>query len=199
MYERAFQRHKCFAKWDEIGRFRHWEPILEKRKKLKVAIYVLVDPRDDTVRYVGQTRDPHRRAEQHRKNENRKSNKELWAWKAELKAQGLAPKLEVVDWVKTLRWEEAETYWIHHVASFGRTYNIAIGGTGKRRKKSEAQNYVRNTANREHAALQKKMYGSRRKALQVLSGGFLADTPKLPSADSRRGAEALEAFLAADT
>ena len=59
------------------------------------AVYVLVDPRDETVRYVGRTRSPQARAIAHTK-PHLACNAAMRAWAEELGGLGLSARLEVV-------------------------------------------------------------------------------------------------------
>jgi hypothetical protein len=59
------------------------------------AVYVLVDPRDETIRYVGRTRSPVTRAAAHGKPQMA-CNAAMRAWSEELCALALVPRLEIV-------------------------------------------------------------------------------------------------------
>jgi predicted GIY-YIG superfamily endonuclease len=84
-------------------------------------VYVLVDPRDGTPRYVGISKDPRSRLAQHMNEvENEKR-----AWLAELKRMGLSPELEVLETVVEREGdvdavaEERERYWISSLLRSG--------------------------------------------------------------------------------
>ena len=77
------------------------------------VIYTLVDPTDETVYYVGQTRNPKRRLEQHlaaRYHEGKKGD-----WLRCLAQKGQQPLMQIVE---TITGEQAalekEQEWIHH-------------------------------------------------------------------------------------
>lgn len=84
-------------------------------------VYVLIDPRDGTPRYVGVSKDPRSRLAQHMNEvENEKR-----AWLAELKRMGLSPELEVLETVVEREGdvdavaEERERYWISSLLRSG--------------------------------------------------------------------------------
>ena len=84
-------------------------------------VYVLIDPRDGTARYVGIRKDPHARLAQHiNEVENGKR-----AWLAELKRMGLSPELEVLETVVEREGDvdavaiERERYWISSLLRSG--------------------------------------------------------------------------------
>lgn len=84
-------------------------------------VYVLIDPRDGMSRYVGISKDPRSRLDQHMKEvENEKR-----AWLAELKRMGLSPELEVLETVVEHEGdvdavaEARERYWISSLLRSG--------------------------------------------------------------------------------
>lgn len=96
------------------------------------AIYVLEDPRDGEVRYVGVSIDPKRRLKSHKHAPRSKteSHTHKARWVATLERDGLAPRLRVIeegdgDWV------EAEMRWIASYRAAGaRLTNLSDGGEG---------------------------------------------------------------------
>jgi hypothetical protein len=97
-------------------------------------IYVLIDPNDNTVRYVGKTKDPEQRKLGHRNCEI--YNKSLLQWK---KSISFNFKFEVVAVVDYNEWERAEKSWINYYRKIGKLYNIHDGSkyipTSKKAKK----------------------------------------------------------------
>jgi len=89
-------------------------------------IYALVDPRDSTVRYVGMSRVPNQRFDQHC--DPSRANYRARPWISELIGAGLAPRMVVLSCVAHKRWEEAERAWIRYFRRRGRLYNIHVGG-----------------------------------------------------------------------
>jgi hypothetical protein len=90
-----------------------------------ISIYALVDPRDNTVRYVGKTSSPRDRLAQHIEWES-KGRKGKWV--AELKAAGAVPRMEILERVPVGEWEEAERKWIAFYSARGSVLNVEIGG-----------------------------------------------------------------------
>lgn len=91
----------------------------ERRKRLKSAVkspcvYVLVDPRDSRIRYVGKTNWPEERFKQHltdirltyTSNDNKK------AWVRELLALGLKPLMIILEQCTDDTVDHREWYWL---------------------------------------------------------------------------------------
>ena len=78
------------------------------------VVYVLIDPRDGIVRYVGITdQTMNRRLDQHLKRTD--GNNEKSAWINELILAGMKPKIKAIEEGLTLQEaNERETYWIQH-------------------------------------------------------------------------------------
>jgi hypothetical protein len=89
-------------------------------------VYALLDPRDETVRYVGVTNDPTRRLEQHRSAEL--TSRSIVGWTRGLAAIGLNIEMVVLAKVCGKVWERAERSWIRFFRSRGRLYNVHPGG-----------------------------------------------------------------------
>lgn len=89
-------------------------------------IYVLVDPRDNTVVYVGQTVRPHGRKRDHaRGNYHRKhTNHRLKAWKDEIKAAGLQWRFEIVETINADVLNVREGSWIRYYRTLGDIFNL---------------------------------------------------------------------------
>jgi predicted GIY-YIG superfamily endonuclease len=80
-------------------------------------VYVLVDPRDDTVRYVGITRDPDKRRAQHRSPSA--ANWRMAEWKLELAKAGKRPLMAVVDSAPSGRHLLREAQWMRYYRKRG--------------------------------------------------------------------------------
>jgi hypothetical protein len=120
----------------------------QKRKH----VYILRDPRDNAVRYVGCTVNPSMRLSGH-KYAPRRSNDARSAWVREILDAGLKPVLEIVE-RDVLDWAEAERRWISELRSSGAALvNSTDGGPG-------APGYVMTEENREK--LRQLMLGNRR-------------------------------------
>lgn len=96
----------------------------------KTNIYVLIDPRDNKVRYVGKANNVSQRYKAHlnraRKHQIHKAN-----WIKQLKELGLKPIIEVIDVVPVDEWIYWETYWIGQFKAWGfDLINYTNGGDG---------------------------------------------------------------------
>lgn len=92
-----------------------------------VTIYALVDPRNDVVRYVGQTKDPKARLRQHL---CKAVNARVGAWLAELAALGLEPRFDELRVVDKSGGDQAEydAMYLHRRTLL----NLGPAGTGRR-------------------------------------------------------------------
>lgn len=93
-------------------------------------IYVLIDPRDEKVRYVGKANDVSQRYRAHlnrtRKHQIHKAN-----WIKQLRGEGLKPRIEVIDVVPITEWVFWETFWIAQMKAWGfDLINYTLGGDG---------------------------------------------------------------------
>lgn len=76
-------------------------------------VYALLDPRDQSVRYIGLSKQPEIRLTQHASN---KLSKQRYTWVQELRQQGLEPELKIIETVgrgKKYAFKR-ETYWIRY-------------------------------------------------------------------------------------
>jgi hypothetical protein len=91
-------------------------------------IYILIDPRDGQVRYVGKTNNTKRRYNHHLI-DNVKSYKSSWV--KQLRKIELRPTLEVIDEVPIDEWVFWEKYWIAQFRAWGfNLTNLSDGGEG---------------------------------------------------------------------
>lgn len=93
-------------------------------------IYLLIDPRNNDVRYVGKANNVSQRYQAHlnraRKHQIHKKN-----WVESLKREGLKPIIEVIDVVPINEWIFWETYWISQMKAWGfDLINYTLGGDG---------------------------------------------------------------------
>lgn len=97
---------------------------------MKTYIYILVDPENQQVRYVGKTKSPSRRYNQHTsecsKIRNHKNN-----WLLSLKNKGLKPEMVLIDECENNDWIFLEKWYIQlfKMWSFKLT-NLTEGGEG---------------------------------------------------------------------
>ena len=81
----------------------------------KWIIYALIDPRNDTIRYIGQTKEPQVRLRSHITGDA-VINPEKTRWLRELEKRGLQPCMEVIEGVNGSLGDviERERYWIRY-------------------------------------------------------------------------------------
>ena len=94
-------------------------------------IYVLIDPRDNEIRYVGKTtqRWLSDRLSGHRSSARRGDSSWRSRWIAKLLRCGYDPRIILLQEVPTTDWQSAETYWITYLRSIGcRLTNGTDGG-----------------------------------------------------------------------
>lgn len=121
-------------------KFARWPKGLELQGKpyqgsCAVRIYALIDPRDQTVRYVGATRRSlaeRLTAHVYRPNGH---NWQLAAWIGSLKRDGLKPVVRLLARKHESKWEKLEKHWSRWFRSRGALYNIADGGPSPRQAK----------------------------------------------------------------
>jgi group I intron endonuclease len=93
-------------------------------------IYVLIDPRDNTPRYIGKANNPLKRLAGHCK-DSHKQNTHKNAWLQQLENLKLSPLMEVLEKVPMSCWQEAEIWWISYLSALGaKLTNGTLGGEG---------------------------------------------------------------------
>lgn len=115
-----------------------------------IFIYFLIDPRDSSIRYIGQTRRGMSRPTGHmdiaRKNLKRSK---VYSWLRKLDKLNLEPVVRIVEFCDSIeQLDEAEIYWIAHCRFLGcQLTNITEGGRNgswiagedERRRRSESR------------------------------------------------------------
>jgi hypothetical protein len=96
------------------------------------VVYVLIDPRDDLIRYVGVTvRSKRLRMNEHLSKARKGGQSYRDSWLRQLLDLKLKPKLQVIETVDESEWEAAEKRWIKHFKDAGaRLTNLTDGGEG---------------------------------------------------------------------
>lgn len=111
---------------------------MEKRMhEIKFYVYILIDPRDATVRYVGKSYDPQKRLKQHLKCGWSDYNPQKAQWIQDLKIAGLEPILKILESFDNY-WgvDEAEKKWIKfYVTRNVALLNLAAGGASRGRSR----------------------------------------------------------------
>lgn len=100
------------------------------RGKMKHYIYVLIDPRDDKIRYVGKTgRLPEERLKEHCKKQHNSNYYSYWINK--LRSLKLKPIMRVIEECDEFTWEAREIYWIRYYRQLNYDLvNTTEGGGG---------------------------------------------------------------------
>lgn len=83
------------------------------------AVYGLIDPRTDSLRYVGQAVDVHRRLKHHWKPSQLARGTHVARWLAALRRQGHRPQLVVIEEVDAGQLYERECFWIDYFRTAG--------------------------------------------------------------------------------
>ncbi len=94
---------------------------------MKVVIYVLKDPRNGEVRYVGKTNNLERRLDHHIREAKKREKTYKARWIRGLLAEGIKPVAEVLETCDESTWQERERFWIAH---FDQLVNTSVGGIG---------------------------------------------------------------------
>ena len=106
----------------------------------KVKIYVLIDPRDHVIRYVGKTQRSLIVRLQHHCCISQTSNCRRANWIAKLLRLGYSPRIQLVQEVNANNWQEAERYWIRYYRSVGcDLVNATDGGDGTQSLSNESK------------------------------------------------------------
>lgn len=91
-------------------------------------IYILIDPRNDQIRYVGKSNTPGKRFLTHLC-DKRKSH--VTAWIKQLLEKGLKPNQEIIDEISVNEWQFWEQHYISLYRSWGfNLTNHSLGGFG---------------------------------------------------------------------
>jgi len=92
-----------------------------------VYIYALIDPRDERVFYVGQTKNPARRLRQHLADKSISNRRCVWL--GELISLGKKPIMKVIEECQKGTVDEREVYYIAHYRNLNQNLlNISSGG-----------------------------------------------------------------------
>ena len=96
-----------------------------------IKIYVIIDPRNNEIRYVGKTKQTlDKRLGGHLWDASKSSNRRA-RWIAKLLRLGYQPRIELIQEVPESCWRKAEHYWIDYYRSLGCTLtNGTEGGDG---------------------------------------------------------------------
>ena len=96
-----------------------------------VSIYALIDPRNDSIRYVGMTTITIEiRLDRHIRCRNRNNNHKN-KWIRKLISMGMTPSVVLIEIVGHSMWQKREMYWIDYCRKMGcNLVNATAGGDG---------------------------------------------------------------------
>lgn len=93
-----------------------------------VFIYGLLDPRTGALRYIGKANDAQKRLKSHLRDMKRRTTP-VYLWMRELAAEGVAPKIKILDKCCERTWPDREVGQIAKARSEGADLlNVAKGG-----------------------------------------------------------------------
>jgi hypothetical protein len=93
-------------------------------------IYKLIDPTDNTIRYIGKANNPEQRFKAHC-NKARYKPTHTFNWLKSLRERGLKPVMEIIENTPIATWKQREKYWIKHFTDEGcNLTNYTKGGDG---------------------------------------------------------------------
>lgn len=93
-------------------------------------IYILIDPLNNQIRYIGKANNPKERYKNH-KNRCRDKNTHKRNWINKLRLKGLYPEIEIIDKVLVSEWHYWEKFWISYYRFLGcNLVNHTFGGDG---------------------------------------------------------------------
>lgn len=109
-------------------------------KQKLTAIYVLADPRDNKIRYIGKSIDPKRRYRSYTCY-TRTRHTPIIRWCNKLNRAGIKPKMHIICWVKD--WEVVERKYIKMARLKRNMLNIENGGfSNKVTEKQMTKGYI---------------------------------------------------------
>ena len=120
--EHPFDKRKKLIKLSDVEKIKKSGILADNTVHHTVAtwlIYALVDPRDNTIHYVGRTINDKLILQQHLQEVT--ANKKKSEWLGELKKVGMIPKMEILETIdcKEQEAERHEAHWIQHLLSIG--------------------------------------------------------------------------------
>jgi hypothetical protein len=95
---------------------------------MNIFIYILIDPRDNQIRYVGKTKNAHHRFYSHTAPSMFKDKSHKSKWIKKMVEEGFLPILEVIETTDEYNWESREKYWIKYYKDLG--YDLTNGTDG---------------------------------------------------------------------
>ncbi len=105
-----------------------YKPVVDSDK---TCIYALIDPRNESVRYIGKSDNPTRRIKGHLRDVRDNLKCHRVSWIKELMLNGLMPKVKILFTPKKENWQEVESQTIAHYKQFCDLVNMTDGGDGQ--------------------------------------------------------------------
>lgn len=160
-----------------------------------VYIYVLIDPRDNAVRYVGVTVNPKDRLRRHIQAAPT-SKLHSGRWISQLLGLNMVPTLNVIDEATEEDWRDRETYWIAKYRGEGTNLtNLTSGGEGVRDLPPETREHVRQSSikwqQKQRELLGEDVYIAKIRELSRKGTQALKDNPELDEKRKRRQREVM--------
>ncbi len=93
-----------------------------------IYIYCLLDPRNNSVRYVGKTKNTKQRQMYHNSAGSLLHGTRRWKWITELRSLGFRPRLEILEECTPENWSDRERFWIHRYGGIRKLLNARLGG-----------------------------------------------------------------------
>lgn len=105
--------------------------IMARTSENRAAIYALIDPSTDEIRYIGKTvQRSDVRLQQHVESP---TNANMRKWIANLRAVGMEPKIRLITCCPIAEWQHHESRWIRWARELGaRLLNVDPGGECRR-------------------------------------------------------------------
>lgn len=120
------------AAFEFIPRAKKTNRTIRHSPELPVHIYALVDPRDNSIRYVGVTTNLEERYFAHLGQTEATANKREWM--KSLRAEGLAPRMFVIETTTGKHAQEDEKWWVAELESDGHPLLNAKMGSWSRKR-----------------------------------------------------------------
>jgi hypothetical protein len=106
---------------------------------MEIFIYILIDPRNNEIRYVGKTTNIYVRFHNHIAPSKLNDDSHKSKWIKKILSEGIIPLIQVLEITNEFCWKEKEKYWIKYYRDLGCDLtNISDGGidTGDHNKKT---------------------------------------------------------------
>lgn len=142
-------------------------------------IYVLFDPRDGQIRYVGKANNTKSRLKSHIRDSVRRDTP-VYRWIRDLNSVGLLPGVHIAAVVSDDQWQSAERLFISELRKTHDLLNVANGGNAPLcRPHVLAKNARMATEKRSATPAKRRMWELKRSMGEALKRGFVAERTKI--------------------